>query len=286
MNFLRAVRTQTHTAPVSRQIPRIALAAITACVATSVGASNTSYNGDFRLGDSNVTQADTLSDMYVYDDINVIDSHVTSIWGNFLVYQQYASSSHGLKYEIRTGVSAGHGGMLIRSGTITNISQTATGRSTQNGACREVRILGTVDFDLTPGVYWLGLQNDEGNNPPAQWTSFLAKTLGGDAGPVSDPNPAPQHSIIDNSAFATGTELGDWIQQSADYSIGVTTVGVGTCPADINGDGNVDLTDLGILLADYGCAGPGPCPGDVDGDGDTDLSDLGIVLAAYGQPCP
>ena len=55
-------------------------------------------------------------------------------------------------------------------------------------------------------------------------------------------------------------------------------------PGDLNRDGRVDLADLGVLLADFGCtAGPGACPGDVDGDGDTDLADLGILLANFGR---
>ena len=59
------------------------------------------------------------------------------------------------------------------------------------------------------------------------------------------------------------------------------------CPADLNNDGVINLADLGILLADFGCtAGPGNCPGDVDGDGDTDLADLGILLSEFGNPCP
>ncbi len=58
--------------------------------------------------------------------------------------------------------------------------------------------------------------------------------------------------------------------------------GSGGCgPADLNGDGRVDLTDLGVLLASFG-VGSG---GDVNGDGRTDLSDLGIVLAAFDEPC-
>ncbi len=81
-------------------------------------------------------------------------------------------------------------------------------------------MFGSVDIDLAPGVYWLGLQNDEGTNPAAQWTSFLAQTLGGDVGPTGDPNPAPQNAILNHSSFATGTELGDYIQQGADFSIG------------------------------------------------------------------
>lgn len=51
---------------------------------------------------------------------------------------------------------------------------------------------------------------------------------------------------------------------------------------DLNSDGDVDLSDLGILLSDFGCA-TGACPGDADCDGDTDLSDLAIVLANFGR---
>jgi hypothetical protein len=31
---------------------------------------------------------------------------------------------------------------------------------------------------------------------------------------------------------------------------------------------------------------PPACPGDLDGDGDTDLADLGILLANFGMTCP
>lgn len=56
------------------------------------------------------------------------------------------------------------------------------------------------------------------------------------------------------------------------------------CPGDLDGDGDVDLGDLGIILSDYGCQGP-DCVGDIDGDGETGLGDLGIVLAGFGEPC-
>jgi hypothetical protein len=52
------------------------------------------------------------------------------------------------------------------------------------------------------------------------------------------------------------------------------------CPADLTGDGQVDLQDLGVVLAAFGVNGNG----DIDGDGDTDLSDLGVLLANFG-PC-
>ena len=57
------------------------------------------------------------------------------------------------------------------------------------------------------------------------------------------------------------------------------------CPGDIDGDDDIDLSDLGVLLAEFGCAGP-TCEADVDNDDDVDLSDLGIVLAGFGVPCP
>lgn len=55
---------------------------------------------------------------------------------------------------------------------------------------------------------------------------------------------------------------------------------------DLDGDGDVDLSDLGTLLSDFTCPVPGNaghCEGDADGDGDTDLSDLGVVLANFGS---
>ncbi|MCK4871421.1 MAG: right-handed parallel beta-helix repeat-containing protein [Phycisphaerales bacterium] len=54
------------------------------------------------------------------------------------------------------------------------------------------------------------------------------------------------------------------------------------CPGDLNGDGQRDQSDLGILLASYNI----DAGGDIDGDGDTDQADLGILLAVYDIPCP
>lgn len=56
-------------------------------------------------------------------------------------------------------------------------------------------------------------------------------------------------------------------------------------PGDANGDGQVNGTDLGLVLGNFGCAGPPPCPGDVNGDGLVDLTDLATVLASFGVSC-
>ncbi|MFO0840372.1 MAG: multiheme c-type cytochrome [Phycisphaerae bacterium] len=57
---------------------------------------------------------------------------------------------------------------------------------------------------------------------------------------------------------------------------GVLTLRV---PGDLNNDGHVDESDLGLLLASWQL-GPG---GDIDGDGDTDEADLGLLLAYFGS---
>lgn len=55
------------------------------------------------------------------------------------------------------------------------------------------------------------------------------------------------------------------------------------CPADIDGDRAVGLSDLLGLLAAWGaCDG---CPADVDGDGIVGFPDLTVLLASWG-PCP
>lgn len=59
------------------------------------------------------------------------------------------------------------------------------------------------------------------------------------------------------------------------------------CPADLNGDGNVGLTDLAILLANFGrTAGATPAEGDLTGDGAVNLTDLAMLLTQFGNPCP
>jgi len=59
------------------------------------------------------------------------------------------------------------------------------------------------------------------------------------------------------------------------------------CAADIDGDTNVNVTDLLDLLAAWGaCGDPMNCPQDIAGDDDViDVTDLLALLAGWG-PCP
>jgi hypothetical protein len=54
-----------------------------------------------------------------------------------------------------------------------------------------------------------------------------------------------------------------------------------SCPADLNGDGLVDIDDLLALFAEWGMAGGSA---DLDGDGFVDVSDLILLLGSFG-PC-
>jgi len=59
------------------------------------------------------------------------------------------------------------------------------------------------------------------------------------------------------------------------------------CIPDLNGDRQIGLSDLAILLANYGTtSGATREDGDLNGDGDVDLSDLATLLAVYGTTCP
>ncbi len=58
------------------------------------------------------------------------------------------------------------------------------------------------------------------------------------------------------------------------------------CVGDLNGDGQVNLSDLAQLLGNYGMTGGAEYEdGDLDSDGDVDLADLAELLAHYGAVC-
>jgi hypothetical protein len=95
-------------------------------------------------------------------------------------------------------------------------------------------------------------------------------------------------------AIPVGTADGPWFVGvkliSGDDSDGsnneyVTQIEVGevdTCPADISGDGQVDVNDILAIVGGFGdCSG---CPEDIDGDGLVGVNDLLAGIAAWG-PC-
>ncbi len=75
----------------------------------------------------------------------------------------------------------------------------------------------------------------------------------------------------------------------ANFALRVYANAVENCVGDLDGDHDVDLSDLGVVLSAYGsCSGDAGyvAAADFDESGCIDLSDLGVTLSAYGQPCP
>lgn len=59
---------------------------------------------------------------------------------------------------------------------------------------------------------------------------------------------------------------------------------VSACPADINGDGTINVLDLIDMLLQFGMVGCSPT--DVNGDGTTNVLDLIELLLLFGTSCP
>jgi hypothetical protein len=55
------------------------------------------------------------------------------------------------------------------------------------------------------------------------------------------------------------------------------------CAEDLNGNGMIEVSDVLLLLGDFGCTDN--CTADVDGDGSVGVSDVLLLLAAYGEDC-
>jgi predicted glutamine amidotransferase len=86
------------------------------------------------------------------------------------------------------------------------------------------------------------------------------------------------------------SSAGNWIDM-AEYQLIVLHPGAAPflindvrtyCPGDINGDRQVDTTDLELLAGNFGRSGGG----DLDFDGDVDGADVAALIAAYGKACP
>lgn len=78
---------------------------------------------------------------------------------------------------------------------------------------------------------------------------------------------------------------GNFAEQSNDVAFSLISAGAIPCPADLDGDGVVSLSDLAVLLAHFGSSGT-QADGDLDNNGVVELGDLATLLAHFGSACP
>ena len=57
------------------------------------------------------------------------------------------------------------------------------------------------------------------------------------------------------------------------------------CPADINGNGAIEVSDVLLVLSDFGCDTDCNSATDLDGDGSITVADVLTVLSAFGEDC-
>jgi hypothetical protein len=125
-----------------------------------------------------------------------------------------------------------------------------------------------LEIPLPAGTYWFGMRPvDSGGGQSFHLTAVANGT---------------------NECYFKSEGFGypDWTPSHEAFGVSyeiafcVTGAEQASCPADFDGDGDVDTADLLHLLACWGT----DC-GDVDGDGDTDTADLLALLGAWGE-CP
>jgi len=109
-----------------------------------------------------------------------------------------------------------------------------------------------------------------------EWTDIVGLTDPGEMTAEWTPTEESEDCKVRVRAYYESSYYGAWDESDETFAVGEGS----SCPADFDGDGDVDTADLLYLLGAWGTPA-----GDVDGDGDTDTADLLALLAAWGM-CP
>ena len=71
--------------------------------------------------------------------------------------------------------------------------------------------------------------------------------------------------------YGQGSQYGNWVSQLIDDDAG--------CPYDVNGDDNVSISDVLLVLAEFGCSVN--CTADLNDDDSVTVEDLLIMLSGF-----
>ncbi len=176
--------------------------------------------------------------------------------------------------------------------------ETAQGEVHQGGVAYNLQSNTVLPWnpDGAPAVFSLAV-TDEVIYLGGQYMRFGGEVYGSAAavdattGELLDWNPQPlgvlEAALSSPGLVDTALSHGDYIYLAGDFVDVANGSGhaylaavraLEMCTADLDGDGDTDQADLGILLAAYDKTDAG----DLDSDGDTDQADLGALLANYG----
>jgi len=126
---------------------------------------------------------------------------------------------------------------------------------------------------------------DASDHAPFEWAGYQACLL---IEAEYSSNPCYHHACdsVDTPNYIDYDFAADLTRSIAGFLADYAVVIVQPCEGDLDGDRDVDLNDLAILLANYGMtSGAEYEDGDLDGDEDVDLNDLALLLAVYGTTC-
>ncbi len=201
--------------------------------------------------------------------------------------------TYSLNWVSSGGDPGGHVGLLDRTSNCYFFSAPSAflgDRSAFVGTELRFSLRTTVN-DWPPGSV-LALIGDNGKvlvhdftQPTAKWTryavplvasNFTLNTANGAA--VSGAQFAAV--LADLEALRISAEYGSEQGEETTF-IDRVIFGAPTCAGDLDGDGQVDGADLGVLLSAWGSTDP---LADLDGEGVVDGADLGVLLSAWG-PC-
>lgn len=244
--------------------------------------------------------------------------HQTYVYGNLLIEPDGAGNSQITHYGGDSGATNNYrkGTLFFYNNTVVSTRATTTTlfRLSTNGescdarnnifyvtaAANQLALVessGTLNLShnwfkpgwkTTHGTF-TGTLNDDGTaitgtspgfvNEAGQDFHLTSGSAGRDAGTVLNPLVLPANVLVSEYVKHQSGR-----PRATDATLDLGAFEFANCTADIDHDGDVDLSDLGVVLAAFGCTS-GCGAADVDGDGDVDLSDLGVVLAVFGGAC-
>ena len=180
------------------------------------------YNGDFDGVDGLANEQDTSIGSgeyaHTYDDFNVTDAsgwYVGAVFSNNLT----DTNITGATWEIRQGISAGNGGLIIASGMTVTPLVTPTGRSGFGYTEYSVQVTGIFVYLPQANGYFLNV------TPLGDLSgrSFVSTTSGANA--MGQPPGNDQNAFFDSNFFGAVFQSTADQGQPYDYSMGVEAAG-------------------------------------------------------------